>query len=522
MDDPGFYTIGHPEYYETLSRIPIQPAYVDALRAAVPADWAVVRSDIWLHAGSRTSPLTEQGFKIHLSCALPDALDMIQRFVPLCTGRNVQFKIAADPVLHGFLNSKRYSRGGAGKFATIYPADHACFLELIDALHQATKGMQGPYILSDKRYPGSKVVFYRWGGFQRIRNLRPDGIQRMMVRTPDNELTFDDRLPFFRLPEWVTDPFPEEVTESEGDSELLHDRYKVQKALAFTNTGGVYLARDQRTGLAVVVKEARPHTLIWGAKRVALDATAALRNECAVLERLQGLPCVPQFIEFYQEWEHTFLVQTYFDGMPLANYRALEDVIVMTKMDDRDAIIRFCAIWRQICLRLLDAVDAIHGRGVIIGDISPGNVLIDRTTGELVLIDFEGAIVSGAAEEITRMGANWFNPGFRKVESRQAGSLSQVDDAYSCGMLLYNVVCPIQSLFELDKKQPIFRILDHFVEAGLPVEIRVIIQELLAGDQEGARRHAESWVLPEAQFAELPSDAQAPDRDATERHAIQA
>jgi serine/threonine protein kinase len=208
--------------------------------------------------------------------------------------------------------------------------------------------------------------------------------------------------------------------------------------------------------------------------------------------------------------------------MPLANYRALEDVIVMTKMDDRDAIIRFCAIWRQICLRLLDAVDAIHGRGVIIGDISPGNVLIDRTTGELVLIDFEGAIVSGAAEEITRMGANWFNPGFRKVESRQAGSLSQVDDAYSCGMLLYNVVCPIQSLFELDKKQPIFRILDHFVEAGLPVEIRVIIQELLAGDQEGARRHAESWVLPEAQFAELPSDAQAPDRDATERHAIQA
>jgi serine/threonine protein kinase len=319
----------------------------------------------------------------------------------------------------------------------------------------------------------------------------------MMTHKPDGELVPDDRMPFFKLMEWVADPFPEEVAPEE-DSGLLHGRYKVERALAFTNTGGVYYAEDQITGLRVVIKEARPHTLIWGPKKVALDAIVVLKNEWATLQRLHGLSCVPQSIEFYQEWEHTFLVQTFFEGISLGQFRALDGFMVMSKMDDPDEIIRFSREWRKICIQLLDAVDAIHSRGVIIGDISPGNVLINRDSMELALIDFEGALLSGADEDITRLGTQWFNPGFRKQESRQAESLSNFDDSYSCGMLLYNLVCPIQSLFELDKNAPLFRILDHFIEAGLPTQVRTIIQALLEGKAEKARHLAESWNLPEA------------------------
>jgi hypothetical protein len=64
-------------------------------------------------------------------------------------------------------------------------------------------------------------------------------------------------------------------------------------------------------------------------------------------------------------------------------------------------------------------------------------------------------------------------------------------------MLLYNLVCPIQSLFELDRNQPVFRILDHFVEGGLPQQIREIIALLLEGDSGKARTIAKSWQLPE-------------------------
>jgi Protein kinase domain len=496
MDDAGFYTISHPEYFETLSRWPIQPDYLEALQSALPPHWKVVRSDIWLHAGTKESLLPAEGFKIHLSCRMSDALTMLKRFVPICAEMGVQFKIAADPMLHTHLNSKRYARGGSGKFATIYPPNHDSFAAIIRRLHEATKDLQGPYILSDKRYSGSKVVFYRWGGFQRVRRLRPDGIQRMMVHAPDGNLVVDDRTPYFRLPAWVQDPFPDDEEENVADSELLHGRYKVEKALAFTNTGGVYLAKDQESGLKVVIKEARPGTVIWGPRKVCVDSIIVLKNEYAALERLRDLSCVPQRIELYQEWEHTFLVQTYFDGMPLANFRALEGVVIMSRMDDPQAIIHFCHIWRQICIRLLDAVGAIHARDVIIGDISPGNVLIRPQTRELALIDFEGALLASASQEITHMGTQWCNPGFRKPESRQAAALSPFDDFYACGMLLYNLVCPIQSLFELDRNHPVFRILDHFVKGGLPAQIREIIGLLLEGDSVQALAVAESWQLP--------------------------
>jgi hypothetical protein len=495
MDDFGFYTMSHPEYFETLSRAPTQPDYMQELHPLLPPHWKAGRTDIWLHAGSNEAPLPAEGFKIHLSCSPSDAITMIKRFVPICTGMDVQFKIAADPMLHTYLNSKRCARGSSGKFATIYPPNHGTFLVLIPKLHEATKDLTGPYILSDKRYPGSKVVFYRWGGFQRIRNLRPDGIQRLMVHAPDGSLTFDDRTPYFQLPAWVQDPFPGEVDEGDENA-LLHGRYKVEKPLAFSNTGGVYCAEDQLTGLKVVIKEARPGTVVWGPRKICIDSTTILQNEYATLEHLRGLACVPQAIEFYEEWEHTFLVQTFFDGIPMANFRALEETAVISKMDDLLAIIGFCHKWREICIRLLDAVEAIHARHVIIGDISPGNVLIKPETRELRLIDFEGALRSNASKEIKDIGTQWFNPGFRKLERRQAAALSRVDDFYACGMLLYNLVCPIQSLFELDRNQPVFRILDHFVEGGLPQQIREIIALLLEGDSGKARTIAKSWQLP--------------------------
>lgn len=497
MDDAGVFTISHPEYFETLSRLAIQPTYAEALKAALPPEWKIVRSDIWLHAGNKETSLVAEGFKIHLSCLPSDGPSMIQRFVPICVEMGVQFKIVADPMLHGYLNSKRYARGGSGKFATIYPPAHDCFLAIIGRLHEATQDFQGPYILSDRRYPGSKVVFYRWGGFQQIRSLRPDGIKRMMVHDPNGDLVFDDRMPYFKLPSWAQDPFPAATEASGNDSELLHDRYKALKALAFTNTGGVYLAEDQETSLKVVIKEARPGTLIWGPGKVCLDSVLVLKNEYATLEHLRGLACVPQPVELYQEWEHIFLVQTYFDGIPLANFRALEGVVIMSRMDDPEAIVRFCHTWREVCIRLLDAVAAIHARNVIIGDISPGNVLIEPQTHELALIDFEGALRSTTSQEITQLGTHWCNPGFRKPENRKASALSVFDDSYACGMLLYNLVCPIQSLFELDRNQPLFRILDHFVEAGLPAQIRDIIALLLQGESSRALAAAESWQLPE-------------------------
>ena len=73
------------------------------------------------------------------------------------------------------MNSKRWARQGAGKFITIYPFDEDQFVSVIEQLHQATRQFEGPYILSDRRYKDSKVVFYRYGGMSPFKVLNIKG-----------------------------------------------------------------------------------------------------------------------------------------------------------------------------------------------------------------------------------------------------------------------------------------------------------------------------------------------------------
>jgi hypothetical protein len=48
-------------------------------------------------------------------------------------------------------------------------------------------------------------------------------------------------------------------------------------------------------------------------------------------------------------------------------------------------------------------------------------------------------------------------------------------------------------------------LLDHFIEGGLPVQIRDIVGLLLQGDPSKARAVAESWQLPELPDADMPA-----------------
>lgn len=496
MQELGFYTFGNREYYETPSRIAIGSQHADVLRELLPEDWCMERFDVWLGAAPPAATMPVQGFKVHVSCAGGESVDMLRRIVPVCTAQGVAFKVVADPSLHRFMISKRYHRGGSGKFAAIYPASEQILLSVLADLHAATEGMDGPYILSDNRYRDSKVVFYRYGGFQRMPRLNVDGTRSLMLRTPTGEEVVDERTPYFTLPTWVADPVTAALSsndDAEGPGELLNGRYQVLEALAFTNTGGVYRALDTLRGVDIVIKEARPHTLPLPGAEPIVDAVSALRHEHACLERLRGVPCIPEVVELFQEWEHTFLVVGFCAGTPVAKLRARSDFMLMNKMHVPALVDSFCRKWRLLGWRLLEALDMVHARGIIVGDISPGNVLVDPESGAIGIIDLEGAWFADASTDVAKFSTHWHNPGFRKRTTRAAGALSREDDYYACGMLMYNLVCPAQSLFELDREHPIFRFLDHFIQAGLPTEARSVIEALLAGDAAGARQVLIAW-----------------------------
>jgi serine/threonine protein kinase len=485
MNDVILFTYASPKYFEPLGEAANAGIYVDVLKRLLPADWTTSRFDIWIEARPPDAAIPDQGFKLHISASLRDAEDVLRVAVPLLVGTRTSFKVLADPFFHRMSNSKRFPRGFSGKFITIYPTDQESFRELARDLARATQHLHGPYVLSDRRLGENGIVYYRYGAFKKTSDLQADGTRRFLIKGCDGTLVPDERTPFFKLPKGIRDPFSETRNAEEGNR-LLNARYRVEEALNFTNTGGVYRAFDLLTGSPVVIKEARPHTLMIAGPDLSRDAVDALQHECDCLKVLQSLPCVPRFIDSFIEWEHHFLVESYVDGTSLAYLRAQDSFIIMERMFSPQELVESCVTWRDIGVRLLSAVESVHSCGVFLGDISPVNVLRNDSNGELTFIDLESASRMDDSGEAALFNTRWSYPGFRSRHPRSRRGIGKLDDYYACGMLLYDLICPIQALFDLDKGFQTDKFLNHFVQAGLPTEMSDIIRKLWSGEVEGA------------------------------------
>ncbi|MFD5711915.1 class III lanthionine synthetase LanKC [Streptomyces pharetrae] len=498
------YGLVDPRYYEPLSRRPLTPEYRDALLRLLPDGWALRRGDVWLHArrasgatwgAAAESPV--QGFKIHVSSTPAHALRLLDLVVPVCVEHGVEFKTAADPGLLDVLNSKLQQRGHSGKFMTVYPPDDQAFSELIEVLYRRTAGeaVEGPYILSDRRYRDSGVLFYRYGGFRPPRRLNVDGTQSTHLVSPTGEYVTDERLPYFNLPPWVRDPFTAESHAAPGKDPagtVLNDRYLVEGALTFSNAGGVYHGTDKVTLEPVVLKEARRLTNCWTSEGRMWDAVDVLGHEYDVLRRLEGLDFVPRPVDLFREWEHTFLVEERISGVSLHDFWARDDVILAPYIHREGRLERFLPLFREVAERLIGMVEEVHARGVLLGDLSPNNILIDPVTLRMWLIDFESAVHEDDRAAMLKYGGRLGTPGFLHPERSSRDRLLPCDDWYASAMLLYGCVVPVTALFDLSPRaRDVF--LDEFVALGLPAQVKSVVTHLMAGAVDEAKTVLAAW-----------------------------
>lgn len=491
------FGIASSELYESLDRYEISREYADLLRSLVPPGWQLFRSDFWLHARPEPRPVARtQGFKLHLSCAPETARELLAIAVPVCVAAGVELKIAADPRLHALLVGKQHPRGQSGKFMTIYPSDDSTFRSLAQELDDRTSSVdfQGPFILSDRRYRDSKVVYYRYGGFHSPYELGIDGTRTPCLIAPDGRLVPDRRLPYYQLPSWVSEPFGDSPAVTSGGSEVLGERFLVEGALSFSNSGGVYHGRDLETGRPVVVKEARPFTNRWsiGARR--WDATHLLRHEYRVLERLRGLCLAPEPLASFGEWEHEFLVEERLPGMRLSEFWATRELPLAPHVRNAEAMRRFLPAWVAVARQLVEKVSTAHALGVLLGDLSPRNVFIDPADLSVRLIDFESSVFMDDPPELMAYACMWGTPGFMSPARAHRSRLMPEDDFYALAMVLCESVVPVSDLVALDPGAP-WRFLDRFVELGLPPVARSIVASLATGDVGDARRALDDPTL---------------------------
>ncbi len=437
--------LADPEFFESIDYYqPREDEFLDLVRKMVPSDRQFGRANgVWFGCFApegKGKPLPLQGWKIHVSSAISSAKDVLKAVVPILTSHDVGFKFALDLSVLASMNGKRWVRQGAGKFITIYPLDQDQFMCLIEELHQATMHFEGPYILSDRRYKDSKVIFYRYGGISTYTVLNVRGEKTPMLISPSGEDVPDRRRPYFYVPDWTKDPL--EVTSHTDSQEqaspsgiLLKDgRYLVKAVLSFSNSGGVYVAEDMETGQEVVIKEARPFV------DAIEDTISLLKKEYRILSKIAHLKIAPQPLDFFQDWEHFFLVQEFIKGSSLSSYSARNNVTLVLQPTLEDTK-TFYGNFRTIFLQLAEIIKTLHECGIVFSDLSPSNLILMPETLQLKIIDFEGAYEIGVDNP-----GQLYTPGF--AADQMFGRTSTFEsDYFSLGAIMHFFLSPVNQMF---------------------------------------------------------------------------
>jgi serine/threonine protein kinase len=489
-EDLSSFCILDHHYYDDLGHYtPSSPEYLNELLRYFPADHQLRKHEIWYHVYGTGEPVPAQGFKIHLSAHCASAPQVLRAALPVLARAGLPFKVVVDPFMLALINSKNYSRSGSGKFMTIYPRPSE-FTETLEALHQATADLCGPFILSDRRYRESQVVFYRYGGFSSLERLTIQGNRTPMIKNAEGRPVPDIRTPYFHLPDGVTDPFPEVAADTQSSASPLA-RYTIEQALSFSNTGGVYKGRDSVTGQIVVLKEARPHVGVTPTHDQ--DAIAVLRNEHRVLKALEASGVAPKVVDYFREWEHEFLVEEFIEGMPLSQYRATHEIGLLANPNRTpESVAQFCARWFVIAQKLLGAIRTCHAENIILGDLSPNNILIDPETLQLRLIDMEAAHFATDPPVALRL----FTPGCISPSRPADSPLSHSDDYYAAGSVLYSLILPVQPHFKLSPPASRTILAEITKDYGLPAALSDLVFSLMEGNLERALRLVEQSPEP--------------------------
>ena len=473
------YMFASKEFYEPISRYQVNDGdYRSLVSACLPEHWCVVRYNYWYSCSPVAMAIPPQGWKIHISTQSRHSRRLLKAVVPLLVEDNVPFKYIADAWLLRLHNAKFWPRAKSGKFITAYPGDEEHFVATLRRLHEATKNFSGPRVLSDRRYPDSSVLHYRYGTFRAGRSMSPTGERRSLLIGPDGSTLDDKRVPYFKLPSWVQDPICSDDTTTDSPRPdfvgLKNGRYHVQGALAFSNAGGVYRASDRRTNAPVVVKEARPHV---GARSENADSVAWLKKEHRVLEYCRGHAIAPSPIDLFEQSGHWFLVQEYFAGITLYKHSARTNPILFPDAQNRERQ-DFLRAFRSIFLAISRGLQLLHNRGVVVGDISPNNVLVRPDSLNVRLIDFETAYEPGVDEPIPQ-----FTPGFMPPEHGRGRPVPQPSgDVYGLGALMSSYLYPVNGLYVLNPAARTAFVAEAVSVLRFPREYQALIVALTADD----------------------------------------
>lgn len=309
------------------------------------------------------------GFKIHISATPTNAQDILNEVENFCLSKDITYKFIYTKTKYFNSLKKDFSRFSSAKFITVYPKNTNQFKNIIDSLYKkiGTK-YSGPYVLSDLNYKDSTILYYRYG---RLSKDAP------MMISYDGASYTDDNKSIYSLPDWIEEPFKDTKN---IPSSILLKKYKINKCIHISNTGGIYHATDKSDGKIVVIKEARPY--VGYSKDSKLDSIDFRKNEVEMFKSVNNLINVPNFFEDFYDSSHYFEVVEFLDGQTLFDLFKTKIFVENVK--------NITDYPMPLLKKMLSDIKKLHKNYFYLGDLSSVNVMIN-SDNQIYYIDMEHA-----------------------------------------------------------------------------------------------------------------------------------
>ncbi|MGT2799473.1 class III lanthionine synthetase LanKC N-terminal domain-containing protein [Streptococcus marmotae] len=322
--------------------------------------------------------IPEFGFKIHISGTLENYKQIYYLVIPYLMSKDICFKYLESKESIIYNLSEEESPAESGKLITIYPKDRVHCKQLLEELYLLIPSENsGVYILSDRNYKDSNVIFYRYGCIKLVQNELMDGLPTL--RGPNGECWQDFQKNYYDLPSWIEDL----QEKQEFIPSYLGNTYQLVALLKQSNGGNVYKAKNKYSGEIVVIKECRPNILCT----TTVTKNNVRENEWRLSKIIQD--CIPARIEKVSEWINQYYIYDYIEGQNLLEFCNQENLFSYSQYCPENNYLHFNNIFNCIT-ELLKTVQKLHEIGIVLNDVHPNNFIISENF-KVYFIDMENS-----------------------------------------------------------------------------------------------------------------------------------
>ncbi len=232
---------------------------------------------------------------------------------------------------------------------------------------------------------------------------------------------------------------------------LLQERYRIEKVLGQGGFGITYLAKDEKLGKSVAIKEYFPSFLSTRAGSTVSSLSGesteyfnygitCFIQEAKTLAQFSNVRGVVNVQDYFEENGTAYFIMEYVDGIRFDEYiKAQGGKITMEKA-------------LEVLLPVMNALEVVHSQGIIHRDVTPDNIYITHD-GEVKLLDFGAARYSlgDKSRSLDVVLKHGYAP---KEQYSRRGRQGPYTDVYTLGVCFYVALTgkkPSDSIERLDK-----------------------------------------------------------------------